>query len=604
MHAARRPDANALLGIGGAPMSYGHLHRQFCRTVAALREFGIRRHDRVGIVLSNGPELVAAFLSAAGAGIAAPLNPAYRQQEFDFYLSDLDARAVLVQQGSDSCVREVARRRGIGVVELTPADEGPAGSFTLTAPIASTPAPKGFTGPDDVALILHTSGTTSRPKMVPLTQANVCCSAENIRRSLELTPSDRCLNVMPLFHIHGLVGAVLSSLLAGAEIVCAPGFDGRRFFGWLAQFRPSWYTAVPTMHQEILARLPEQEPLLEGVKLRLIRSSSASLPPQVMHQLERTLGAPVIESYGMTEAAHQMCSNPLPPRARKPGTVGTAAGPEVAIMDARGNLLCPGDIGEIVIRGPNVTAGYLGNRQANEEAFTGGWFRTGDQGVMDEEGYLRITGRIKELINRGGEKISPREVDEALLDHPAVLQAVTFAVPHPRLGEDVAAAVILRDGGSVSESKLRRFAVERLADHKVPSQIVFVDQIPKGPTGKLQRIGLADKLEHVLQRDFVAPSGPVERTLAEIWAEVLGLEAIGMRDNFFYLGGDSIRATQVIARVRDQLQVDLPPSDLFRAPTIAEFAERIGTARKGRSPQASGTMGPIPRARQRLRRSA
>ncbi len=342
--------------------------------------------------------------------------------------------------------------------------------------------------------MLHTSGTTSRPKLVPLTHGNICATAKHIRETLELTPQDCCLNIMPLFHIHGLMAAVLGSLGAGASIFCTPGFNALKFFGWLRESNPSWYTAVPTMHQAILSRAPRNRDIIASVRLRLIRSSSASLPPQVMKSLEETFGAPVVESYGMTEAAHQMSSNPLPPRERKAGTVGIAAGPQVAIMDEPGDLLDAGSKGEIVIRGPNVTSGYQNNSDANASAFVNGWFRTGDQGIIDQDGYLTITGRLKEIINRGGEKISPREVDEVLLDHPAVIQAVTFAMPHDKLGEDVAAALVVSDRSAVTESDIRDFARNRLADFKVPRRVVFLDEIPKGPTGKLQRIGLAEKL--------------------------------------------------------------------------------------------------------------
>ena len=291
--------------------------------------------------------------------------------------------------------------------------------------------------------------------MVPLTQRNITASARHIMTTLQLSPDDTCLNVMPLFHIHGLMAAVLSSLAAGAQVWCSPGFNPLKFFGWLDEVRPSWYTAVPTMHQTILARVQRNPEAIERSRLRLIRSSSASLPSAVMGQLEERFRAPVIESYGMTEASHQMASNPLPPRERKPGSVGVAAGPEIAVMDEQGTLLPPGSVGEVVIRGPNVTRGYTANPDANAKAFTNGWFRTGDQGVLDEEGYLRLTGRLKELINRGGEKISPIEVDEVLMDHPAVQQVVTFAVPHDALGEDVAAAVVLREGQSVTERALQ-----------------------------------------------------------------------------------------------------------------------------------------------------
>jgi len=300
---------------------------------------------------------------------------------------------------------------------------------------------------------------------------------------------------MPLFHIHGLVAAVSSSLSAGASIYCTPGFNALKYFSWLDGANATWCTAVPSMHQAIVARAGRNKDIIDANPLRFLRSSSSSLPPQVMAALEQTFSCPVIEAYGMTEAAHQMACNPLPPDIRKPGTVGVAAGPDVAIMaETNGALLSTGDIGEIVIRGANVTSGYANNPSANAEAFTDGWFRTGDQGTMDADGYISITGRLKEIINRGGEKISPREVDEILMDHPAVQQVVTFAVPHAKLGEEVAAAVVLRDGETASDRDLREFAAERLADFKVPRTVLLLDEIPKGATGKLQRIGLAEKL--------------------------------------------------------------------------------------------------------------
>jgi len=488
--------ATADAGPADAPLSYADLRALAGRTVAQLNAHGIGRGDRVAIVLRNGPEMAAAFVAVGAGATTAPLNPAYRADEYRFYLEDLGARALIVEAGSTSPAVAVARDLGIPVLPLAVPPGLPAGSFTLPDPPADAvfAARPGPAAPDDVALVLHTSGTTSRPKIVPLSHANVCASARHVGATLALTADDRCLNVMPLFHIHGLIAAVLSSLGAGASVVCTPGFNALRFFAWLSDVAPTWYTAVPTMHQAILARAGRNPEAVAAARLRFVRSSSASLPPQVMAALEETFGCLVIESYGMTEAAHQMASNPLPPAPRMAGTVGIAAGPEVAIMAPDGAFLEAGATGEVVIRGPNVTAGYENNPQANAEGFAHGWFRTGDQGVMDADGYLTITGRLKEIINRGGEKISPREVDEVLLDHPAVAQAVTFARPHPKLGEDVAAAIVREDGAEVDEPALRAFAAERLADFKVPRTIVFLDEIPKGATGKLQRIGLADKL--------------------------------------------------------------------------------------------------------------
>ncbi len=491
--AAGSGDAPAIGAPGRAALTYEKLRALARRTVADLNGMGIGRNDRLAIILPNGPEMAAAFIAIACGATTAPLNPAYRTEEFEFYLSDLNAKALVILEGMDSPALAVARARNIPVITLVPGNW--AGDFKLNGKLAPEPAATGgFAQENDIALILHTSGTTSRPKMVPLSHANVTASAYHIGQNLALREEDVCLNIMPLFHIHGLIAATLSSIAAGASVCCTPGFNALKFFGWVQEARPTWYTAVPTMHQAILTRADRNMEIIQNDRLRLIRSSSSSLPPQVMEELEKVFEVPVIEAYGMTEAAHQMASNPLPPRARFAGSVGVAAGPEIAIMADDGAVLAAGALGEVVIRGRNVTKGYEANPDANAKAFTNGWFRTGDQGVIDADGYLRLTGRLKELINRGGEKISPLEVDTVIMDHPAVAQVVTFAVPHDKLGEDVAAAVVLREGFICDERELRTFVGSRVADFKVPRKIVFLPEIPKGATGKLQRIGLAEKL--------------------------------------------------------------------------------------------------------------
>jgi oxalate---CoA ligase len=485
--------APAISAPGLGAITYGRLRRLIEDTIAELNGHGIGRGDRVAIVLDNGPVMATTFLAVSCGAAAAPLNPAYRPDEFEFYLSDLRAKLLIVASGSNSEAIAIAERLGIAIARSRGLPE--TGLFRLDFPAArAKPNATGLAKAEDTALVLHTSGTTSRPKIVPLSQRNICASARNVRATTALSAQDRGLNIMPLFHIHGLVAGVLAPLSGGGEIACTEGFNALRFFQWLDGVRPSWYTAVPTMHQAILARAARNEQIVSRVQLRFIRSSSASLPPQVLTALENVFRAPVLEAYGMTEAAHQMASNPLPPRVRKPGSVGTAAGCEIAIVDVDGAQLQACAVGEIAIRGDNVMAGYEANEAANAEAFVRGWFRTGDQGLIDADGYLSITGRLKELINRGGEKVSPREVDEVLMDHPAVAQCVTFAVPHEKLGEEVAVAVVVQDGMALNESDLCAFAAEKLAAFKVPRRVVFVPEIPKGATGKLQRIGLAKKL--------------------------------------------------------------------------------------------------------------
>lgn len=496
IHAKDTPAAIAITAPAAKPLTYRALHLLMVDTVSTLNKLGVGRGDRVGIVLPNCPEMASAFVAIASGCTAAPLNMAYRADELEFYLGDLKAKAIVVASGGETPARAVAAKLGIAILELTPHPENGAGSFTLSgAAYTGKPvANGGIAQSDDVALILHTSGTTSRPKIVPLTHKNVCASARSISTTLNLTQDDRELHVMPLFHIHGLIAGVLAPMAVGSQIFCTPGFNALKFFGWMKECKPTWYTAVPTMHQTILSRAAGNMDVIKGNPLRFLRSSSSSMPTQVIAELEKVFNAPLIESYGMTEAAHQMASNPLPPANRIPGSVGIAAGPEIAIMDTDGKLLASGVIGEVVIRGENVTLGYENNPKANAEAFTNGWFRTGDQGMLSSDGYLTLTGRLKEIINRGGEKISPLEVDEVLMDHPAVMQVVTFAMPHEKLGEDVAAAVVLREGQTLTERELRDFAATKLADFKVPRKILFMAEIPKGATGKLQRIGLAAKL--------------------------------------------------------------------------------------------------------------
>jgi acyl-CoA synthetase (AMP-forming)/AMP-acid ligase II/acyl carrier protein len=575
VRARHRPDRIAVLAPGRSPLTYRRLWSLINGVNAWLSAACVRRNDRVAIVLPNGPEMALTFLGVSSLATSAPLNPAYRADDFEFYLRDLNVKALIVQEGTDSPACGVARLHGIPVMELTPALDKEAGVFTLNRETLTGSGLTESAEPGDTALVLHTSGTTSRPKIVPLSHANLCVSAANIRDSLALTEADRCLNVMPFFHIHGLAAALLASLSAGGSVVCTPGFHTSGFFDWMDTFQPTWYTAVPTMHQAILAEASHAREVISRRPLRFIRSSSSSLPPKVMGQLEEAFGAPVIEAYGMTEAAHQIASNPLPPRSRKPGSVGVAAGPEIAIMDEEGKLLECGFRGEIVIRGASVTSGYERNPDANQGAFVNGWFRTGDQGVMDVEGYLSITGRLKEIIKRGGEQIAPREIDEVLLHAPGVRHAVTFGVPHATLGEDVVAAVVPEDGKVLNEPALREFVLNHLPMFKVPSRILIVSEIPKGPTGKLQRIGLNERFAQDLRVAYEPPAEGMEQLTASVIEQVLPGQRVGRNDNFFALGGDSIRAMQVVARLAKTLGLEIPPTAVFQKPTVAQLAGEL-----------------------------
>ena len=566
---AERKDSPAILAPTRRPLSYGRLASVIGENREKLRDAGLGANDRVALVLPNGPEMAVALLAAMTAGGAAPLNPNYSRAEFDFYLANLEAGALIVPAGAKSPAREAARSSGIPVIELESDPSSEAGAFRLSSPPARRPRRDGLPGPDDIALLLHTSGTISKPKLVPLTSSNLCSSADQIAESLRLSPGDRCLGVMPLFHIHGLVAGLLATLSSGGSIVCSPSFRADDFFEWLRTFRPTWYSAVPTIHQAVLKRAREVPGLPGDHGLRFIRSCSSPLAPSVMSDLEGLFGVPVIEAYGMTEAAHQIACNPLPPRPRKPGSVGLPTGIEIAILDGNGDTVRPGTTGEISIRGRSVTSGYLNDPEANVRAFTGGWLRTGDLGYLDADGYLFLDGRLKEIINRGGEKISPREVDDVLLSHQGVAQAAVFAVPDERLGEDIAAAVVLRPGSPADEAGIRAYAAGKLAYFKVPRRVMFVEEIPKGPTGKLQRAGLAGQLglsggigtresPRAGGEDGFGKEGGTAGGILGLMTKALGGTQLGPDEGFFEAGGDSIQAAAFLADLERRFGVDVP----------------------------------------------
>ncbi len=470
-------------------LSYKDLKLFINKISKQLAGNGLSNKDRAAIVLPNGPYMASSFLAISSYMSAAPLNPSYKSEEYEFYLKDLNPKIVLVEKNSENPVVDVAKKLKIELCEINPEKDGPSGIFNIYEKESEYSLPD----ENDEALVLHTSGTTSRPKIVPLTNKNIFSSAENISKSLNLSKNDHCLNIMPLFHIHGLIAILASSMKAGASVCASNGFNAIKFLDMAKSEKITWYSGVPTMHQAILLRARRNLEVAKLLKLRLIRSSSASLPPVVFNDLNDVFSCPVIEAYGMTEATHQMTSNPLPPKQQKAGFVGLPAGPEVCIMNENGEVLNQGDEGEVCIKGENVTLGYDNNEEANKTSFTNGWFRTGDQGYFDNEGYLKISGRLKEIINKGGEKISPLEVDNVLMDHPLIDQAVCFGYEDKMLGENIASAIIIKNGETCSENDVLKYAQEKLAKFKIPKKIFFVEEIPKGATGKLQRNVLAKK---------------------------------------------------------------------------------------------------------------
>ena len=470
-------------------LSYGEFkifNEKISRQLAATN---IINSDRAAIVLPNGPLMASSFLSISSYMSAAPLNPSYKQEEFEFYLDDLKPKFLLVEPNSKSLAVIAAKNLNIPVFEMKISDNQPLGTFELFDKETNHKNPNDY----DEALVLHTSGTTSRPKIVPLSNLNIFTSAVNISKSLKLTADDHCLNIMPLFHIHGLIAVLSASAKVGASVCASNGFNALKFLDLAETQNITWYSGVPTMHQAILLRAQKNSDKAKKLNLRFIRSSSASLPPAIFEELNDLFQTPVIEAYGMTEATHQMASNPLPPAIQKPGLVGMPAGPEICIMNDKNEKLPQGGIGEICIKGDNVTNGYENNPEANKQSFVNDWFRTGDEGFFDEDGYLKISGRLKEIINKGGEKISPLEVDNILMDFPPIDQALCFGYKDKMLGEDIAVAIKLKENKSCTEDDIKSYANEKLAKFKIPKKIFIVEDIPKGATGKLQRIGLAKK---------------------------------------------------------------------------------------------------------------
>jgi acyl-CoA synthetase (AMP-forming)/AMP-acid ligase II len=471
-------------------VSYDSLRQQVLALADALAAAGVRPGDRVAMALPNGLPAIVCFLASAIAGTAAPMNPAYPYEEFLFFLEDTFAHLLICPPTGAEVARSAAADRGIRVLTAEMSAQGVVHLLDVAAgPAAASPSP------EDVALVLHTSGSTGRPKRVPLRHANLMASARNIVDTYGLSPQDVSLCIMPLFHIHGLVASTLATLLSEGTVVVPTKFNPLAFWRIVRQYRVSWYSAVPTMHQLLLtrARKGHHHPEDHG-SLRFIRSASAPLAPEVIHKMEEVFGIPFVEAYGMTEASHQMSSNPLPPRHRKPGSVGAPTGTRISVVDEDGNHLGKDQRGEVVIQGPSVFRGYENDPEANRSSFVNGWFRTGDQGFLDADGYLHLTGRIKDLIIRGGENVSPREVDEVLQKHPAVADAVTFGVPHPTLGEEVAAAVVLHEPGHKMESVLLKHCRERLAEFKCPKKIYIVKSIPLTATGKIRRKAVAAAL--------------------------------------------------------------------------------------------------------------
>jgi len=572
LQARTRGSAPAILALHQPHLGYRALSERVEVAGAELADMGLGRGNRIALALGNGPDTAVATLAAMSWSACAPLNPALGNDAGAAILSQLRIDALIAAEGDESPLVAAARALGLIVVRLRRIAQEAAGTFVLrgesTRAATTSCAPRS----DDLALVMQTSGTTSKAKIVPLNHALVLATA----RQVGLVTDDRVLSVRPLFTKGALGIDLFAPVVAGASTVITPGFNASDFVGWLDEFRPTFYSASPAIHAAILEAVQQRKPA-PPCSLRYVRSSSSALPRTIHCGLEAALGVPVIEGYGMTESG-LIAQNPLAPGKQRVGSVGIPRDIEVAIRDAGGQTVAPGAVGEVTVRGPSVMSGYEDNPEANRLAYYDGWFRTGDLGYFDGDGYLFLTGRVNEIVNRGGLKVSPAEVDEVFTSHPAVLEAVSFPVPHGSLGDDLAVAIVLRPSAAASPQQLRDFAIEHLVPHKVPSVVVLVPDLPRNALGKVWRRGLADTLRTALQSAYVPPRDDDQRMIAAIFAEVLGLPRVGALDNFFAIGGDSLRAAQVLSRVEARTGAQMEMLSLFKAPTVDRLAERMRAA--------------------------
>ena len=576
------PQAIAILSPGRDPLSFGALLDQIDEVRTTLNASGMGRGDRIGLLAPRGPETAVCALAIASCAVCVPLNPEATVAELEEGLRQTRAKAILVPATASDNLRDLLRRLEVMSLEYSVASGAPAGKIQLRGERVASVAHGGAAMPADIAFVLRSSGTTAAPKIVPCSHANIVARASKFRRLLGLNPADRSLNLMPLCYSHGLNSGLIGPLVSGGSAICPPVFDRATFLTCVRELLPTWYTAGFTYHQAIFEWLSQRPDALAGHRLRFVRVGSGPLSQQARLGLERILGAPVLEVYSSSETG-SITANPIA-GIRKPGTVGISPDDDVAVMDLAGNLVSAGVKGEIVVRGPTVFDGYEANPAANQRAFCNGWYRTGDEGIMDADGYLKVSGRLDEVINRGGEKISPREVDEALLEHHAVAEAASFPLPHPTLHQELVAAVVPHRGAQVSEDELRQFLAARLTPFKIPRRIIWASELPKTPRGKLARNRLADHFGLTVNKPSSA-TAETQTTIQEVllgcWREVLRRDDIGCDDDFFLLGGDSITAMDLILRIEENLQYRVPLTLLAEAPTIRKLETRLERATLG-----------------------
>ena len=580
--AERYAGACALLEVpSAAQLNYSELYQRVRSISSQLGAFGLGRRSRVAIVLPNGLNMSVMLLAVTSTAIAAPLNPSYRDAEFQSYFNDIRADCVVVADGHWSPARAIARKNNIPTIELAPdgvsliAPPDIARTLGRGAAVAPTNDDVG-PEPDDLALILLTSGSTGRSKRVPLTHRNLCVSVADVCHALQLGDRDVCLSMWEQFHIGGVTDLLLVPLASGGRIICTSGFDAERFFQILEAQSPTWFQGVPTTLHEIVAVAEKTGRNCAETSLRFIRATAAALSPQLMDRIERLFQVPVVQTFGMTEAAPLITTNPLPPGIRKAGSTGPSCGPLISVRDHDGRELGPYETGEILVKGENIVTEYEGNKEATAQSFSDGWFRTGDTGYLDSDGYLFLKGRIKEQINRGGEKIIPQEIDDVLAAHPEIAQAASFSVKHPPLGEDVGVAVVLRQDSTLDAGAIRRFVASQLSDFKVPKTIIFLASLPRSTIGKVKRDTLAALAESESEAvDYSPPETKLQDILANVWAKELDKGRVGIDDDFFGLGGDSLSSVRLLVAIEALLGIQLDSITFEQDLTVRQLAKLI-----------------------------
>lgn len=598
--AAHLCDRNALMSPSKLPLSFQALPGRLEEIRAQLAVCGVGPGDRVAVVVPRGPEMALCFLGVAACATFLPLNPSFARTEFAEHFSRLQPSRLIVSKEGGEAARISASELGIEIIELNSDPAGVAGSFTLTARSGLAPVAPRWNSGDDFALILMTSGSTARAKLVPLRLRHLTSYAERARKHLRICPDDRFLHVMPMFHGHGLKSSILNPILAGCGVVCPTDFTIDGFFKNLVEYDITWYSAGYAIHQAIFDRLDDYREIAAASRLRLIRSGSGKLNPVVQEGMEAAFGTLMIERYGMSECG-TLASNGFTPETRRKGTVGQAVGASVAIMAADGGILGPNEEGEIVARGPSVFDGYLDDDALNAASFADGWFRTGDLGIIDADGFLTITGRVKDTINRGGEKISPLEVEKVISGYPDVAEVCVFSIPHSALGNEIGAAIVPAGGCEIDLDSLSDFVESRLALFKVPRKFIVMDALPKGDTGKVQRDAVAEKAIDFIEKAQSLQVLPaphllvLEKRITAIWRSVLNRNDIPPTIDFFLAGGDSLKAAEMMITIMDEFDVDFALARIFgKDSTVRRMAELVDRAMRSTAAPGRPANGVIP----------